>query len=297
MIYGLQNSWREERHAAVSQLWRQLEREYGEAPSEVPSALLAGGGDDGEPAADDSEASADADALLRGAAEEAAERTAESEAAIEAAARDLEEARALRRRMEEDQQARRERASGRPLSLQGSFRAGCRVGARSQQEEEEEDRRLCALRLEIERMRANLDAQEAEAAVPPTTSAATGAEEAPYPEAFSASAPAVDAAHDLGALGRWVEDLRFLSAGVESGEDGTFALATGHVAETEPESLSTLGEGMSGLRLAGRHPVSPGRSTECQPTRSAVEAQLDDILAEFDEIDRIHAGVCRLTPS
>ncbi|CAK0836904.1 unnamed protein product [Prorocentrum cordatum] len=212
--------------------------------------------------------------------EEAAARAAEARADEEAARAELEAARALIARLEESR--RREHAAP------SRSAAPAHVGGDAPWEEPEEDRRLGCLRQEVERLQALVDGPEeplpAAAGPEPLEPSASPSACAGHARAPPAAAPA----QGLGALSRWAEDLRLLSASLGGDDDlADAAVRAGDGLVAPAAAAGGARQGVAGAAAAGG-------LDDCRPRTADVERQLNDILAEFDEIDRIHAGVRRL---
>jgi len=163
MLYQLQNTWMEERRAEVAQLWRKLEGEYGFSIPEADSLqqdLLRGGSRRNASAPSSSERGGGGAEAEVAAGPDLSATTALSptdspvcntSAILDRAADDLQVARALRNRLQEEQLLRRSQEAGSAPPTPSAV-AGLIAGAEAKDEE-----RLLDLRRQIQQLRDNED--------------------------------------------------------------------------------------------------------------------------------------------
>jgi len=323
VIDELQRGWAEEHRLEVERLWRQLEKDYGLPPGEIPDVLALGShGAPEYPGVASSAHVEDDTPFVVSAAEAAAGPEAgsaripstamldmeQSTRVVDAAAQQLEAVRRLRQALEH-------RPSSEAAAVPQSP-AAVRAG-------EEDSERLGALRREVERLKTRQCSEPA----PPTSCPGN-----PAPVAGSAPSTAMD----FTALNQWIEDVKLISEGVANDCRHPSSPSRLHCSRGTPKSRKAMAQiaeeraiaAMSGTGK-GSLPVSPSTRKGHKPAvqddgdqrpmaaapapaagkpgaatspsggagreQAAMEQQLDDILGELDEIDRIHAGICKLT--
>lgn len=256
-IYSLQHRWPADRRTEVEALWRQLEAEYSlSLPLVNDTAQL----QDDETCEDGSSAAQEAADLLPSAAE------VEADANADGATQQLAAAREMRCRVEA--------ALGQTQAPATDERLAAMQAAAQQDEE-----RLADLRQEVSMMRLRT-ADGSAGSRPPL---APVREEELLPEARPLDGVGVAPSSEVASLGSWIEGMRFLRT-------------------EEPEDLRPVA-GRTSDDLMSPTAVARGLSDAVPPVNllppsdsvSAMESELDAILAEFDSIDRIHEDMCRLT--
>lgn len=254
-IYSLQHRWPEERRLELESLWHQLEAEYSLS---LPLDIAKLNND--EEARDGLAAADEAEELSANLAE------AEADAHAEGATQQLAAAREMRCRVEAALGQTRQLATDERLSA---------MHASAQKEEE----RLADLRQEVDMMRLR------------TADVSTGSrrplvsvpEEELPPDGQPLSSVGVALASEVASLGTWIEGMRMLRT--EEPDDSSPVVGCTSNALLDPSAVA------GGISKGS----PPGGAQAPSDSVSAMESQLDAILAEFDSIDRIHDDMCRLT--
>jgi len=275
-IYELQHRWLAERQSEVGRLWSQLEQEYGfSLPEDDPLRKL----DDFRSGTGQvPELLARAQALEEDKEEDLEART-RAESLLASARGDLEVAHALRARLE---------ASSQQQQAAGSSSSG---GGGPPAAAAEDDERVDELRREVARLRHQ---------------AWAGDEDRAAAEPPQHSLPAEGGAPDeamLGALQRWETDLRLLGAlGRQPPVVGEVAAEGGHEAATGgpqrpagpagPESGGGGGEEAAATTMTSAEDAAGSGAADA--AAAAMARQLDELLGELDEFDRIHDDLCKL---
>jgi len=254
-IYSLQHRWPEERRVELEALWRQLEAEYN---LELPLDIAKINND--EEAGDGLATSDEAEELSRNLAE------AETDAHAEVATQQLAAAREMRSRVEAALGQTRQLATDERLSA---------MRASAQKEEE----RLAELRQEVDMMRL----RTADVSAGSRRPLVSVPEEDSPPDRQPLSSVGVAPSSEVASLGSWIEGMRMLRT--DELDDSSPVVGCTNNAMLDPSAVA--GGIISGSPPAGAQ--APSDSV------SAMESQLDAILAEFDSIDRIHEDMCRLT--
>lgn len=321
LVKLLQHDWAEERRQEVEQLWHQLEADYGfELPRDAPGTPLVGSlrgsiGAERDLGKLSSSEGIDASAVGCHGPELANEvpHGAEMEAAdamVAAAARDLQAAQVLRRRLEAELEAS-------PSSAEEEARP-CR---REDPTAKADAARLASLRREVELLRAQAAAEP---------EAARWKSQQALGTAVAAAAAASTKAPELQALEQWMEGCRLLGslaqgdctsnplrrlrevasparARTSGSSDATSSPSPGRSpAKQQPQqqeqhadlevAVAQDATAVPPSTAGGKIAESAANGDACRPM-SAVEQQLDEILGELDEIDRIHDDVCTLALS
>jgi len=350
-LYGLQNTWREERRSELNRLCRDLERSYGLAPSaglldeimtprpECSNVTESSLGGEPEPEVDS-----------RGPESAEEELDEKADAVCAAAAAQLESIKELRCQVQERLQtptADAMRLRTVPPAEDGTAGEAAALPASLESPADEDAKRLAALRLDVEHLKVK-------ATEPTEQSLLEVAECEDQIRAQHASVLETKPISELAALDQWIHDMkkfcrdpagtskRSASPSRRCGANGVLSnRAMAEIAEARMDSsvqkdheescCSPSGGSPTASRLRGsklQSSGSPSRATKkasslLSPTasssgratvatplngrgaaspsqkgneeKSAVEQQLDDILSEFDEIDRIHSHICKLT--
>jgi len=302
MLYHLQNSWPAERRQAIQQLWNELEEVYGtKPPYSVLQSLLTSGirnnlGDEAK------YSSFNPKTRRKGAAQYKEDTEAEesADALVYAAARDLEQARQLRQRLEA---AHKEGHEGTAPSNDFATEANT-----------EDSERLQALRKDLERLK------QAEAVLEqPAPDTKIETDDVRYWNLDAGMAEPEE-------LHRWMQGMQLLSAvNTPSCSPSSRRTCSGDAkkAPLSKKEMANIAEARAmewagspthkspSLKVASPqrkalqrvctdtpvHGTADGTTSAVDQSSSdsAMLKQLDDILGELDEIDRIHDSICKFT--
>lgn len=305
MIYQLQNCWTGERKEELDALWQHLEAEY-QMKLDMGQDALATVLEDFD--APSGEGSNEVDGAK-------ADDIDVDDVAVDESARQLTASREKRRQIEAQ------------LSSTKGQLSHLLVGADRPPLETlpEDDYRLTSLRRDLEQLKLKAEAN----AVAATPAAADPAEPAPAVQLSSVcTGVGLSSVAEFGALGKWMEELQLLNheppqasarnsspsrkaAGLSKQAMAQIAesralqwSATQGGKESSPTLACCVGRGPEQLRgeslgdagyPGGKLDASMHGKVSTPSSATDLASQLDAILAEFDDIDRIHADLCQLT--